>query len=82
MQCVVDSLREFPTDSVDGHQILNTSGCQAVQAPKVPQQAASAFGTDARDIFQQGSLASLATALAMTGDRESMRFITDLLNQV
>ncbi len=82
MQGIVDSLRDFATDAVDGCHILNASSYQAMQATEMPQQAASSFSADARDVFERRALTRLATALAMTGNCESMRFITNLLDQV
>ena len=69
-------------DTGDAGKLLNPGLAHALQAAKVIQQGASAPGANSWYAFQFGPGCRLLPLTAMPGDGETMRFITNLLDQV
>src|SRR5687767_3881882 len=82
MQLLVNSLREFAADPFHLTQFFHACRGDTTQAAETREQAVPAFGADSRDVFQGGMSARLGAANAMSRNREAVRFIPDLLQQM
>ena len=55
---------------------------KSLQPAEMRQQLLPALGPDARDAFQHRRAARASAPVAMPGDREAMRLVADLLDQM
>jgi hypothetical protein len=82
MESVINSPRQFDADAVHLGKILNAGLRQLLQTAELSEQRLPTLGADTGDVVESGNRAGLGPALAMAGDGETMRFITDLLDQM
>src|SRR5437879_2683250 len=82
MQFLVDFFGELAADALDLGEILDACAHDAPQAPEPGQQLPAALGPDAADALERGSRAPLRASRAVAGDREAVRLVAYLLDQV
>src|SRR2546425_12013371 len=80
MELLVDFFRELATDPLDLRQVLDARAHDALQAAEAREQLPSAFGTDPCDALQRGSGAPLGASRPVSGNGETVRFITNPLD--
>src|SRR3954464_14295109 len=62
--------------------LIDTGSDQSLQPAEMRQQLLPPLGTDAVDSLQNGRPARPPPPVAMAGDREAMRLVTNLLDQM
>src|SRR6202521_1359482 len=82
VQLLVDALGELAADALDASQILDTRSQHALKSPEVLQQSLAPARPHGGNLLQARGGALLAASRAMPGDREAMRLVADLLDQV
>src|SRR3977135_1561868 len=82
MQLVVNARGKFPADALHLRELVDPGRHQALQDDQPCQQALPPLGADAGDAFERRRIARLAAPRAMALDREAMRFVAYLLDQV
>ncbi len=81
-QRAVNLLRQLVRNPIYRGQVLDTGRCHAAHPAEALQQAGAALRTNARDLFELTTAgAHLGAARAHAGNRESVRFVTNLRNQ-
>ena len=80
MEGVINPLCQFGADAVHAGNILDAGPSQLFQATELPEQRLPAFGPDTRNAVERRGGADLRPALAMAGNSEAMRLVTDLLH--
>src|SRR5215467_8673410 len=82
MELPVDLLRELAADALDLGQVLDARAHHALQSSEAGQQLLAPLRPDAGDPFERGRGAALGAPRSVPGDREAMRLVTDVLDQV
>src|ERR1700687_3489019 len=82
MQLGEDALRQFPADAGHALQVVHAGGLDALESAEGREQGLTALGSDAADLLQHGGRARLAASRSMALDREPVRLVADLLQQV
>src|SRR5439155_26562398 len=75
-------LRQRSTDPRHAGEIVDARGMHAANAAELREQRLALFRTDAFDFLQCGCGPCLSATRTMALDRESMRFIADLVQQM
>lgn len=82
MQRIVYLFRKLSADPINAAQILDRCGTHTIESAKAGKQIASPHTTHAGYIFKSGAYPSLGAPRTMAGDRESVRLVANLLDQV
>ena len=82
MQCAKNFFGENPADSGNARQLLDSGLFYALQTAEMIQQGPAPARADSRNPLQRGFGCGLLTAAPMARDREAVRLVPDLLNQV
>src|SRR5574340_1539027 len=78
----VKALGKRARDAGNPREVLDARRLHLAQAPEVHEQRAAALGSDTVDLLERRRRARLAAPRAMPLDREAMRFVADLLQEV
>src|SRR5689334_23625354 len=76
------TLGQCPRDPRNSRDVFHTRGLHALHAAEMLEQRLAARGADAADLLQRRRRPRLAAPRAMALDREAMRFVANLLQQV
>ena len=82
MKMIVDSRGQRLVNTPHRYQIVDAGPLDALQASEFPEQRFPAGWSQPGNGFEHRHVLCFAAPLAMTGDRESMGFVANLLNQV
>ena len=82
MQRIIKVLRQGRTDTGRALEIHPSGFEHTLQAPEVLQQSTTFGGSEAGNRLEYGLVESPRTPPTMTGDRESMRLVPQLLDQL
>src|SRR5260221_11212562 len=82
MQLLVDALGQGAADPLDASQILDTRSQHPLKSTEVLEEPLAPARPDRGNFFQARGGARLAAARAVPGDREAVRLVADLLDQV
>ena len=82
MQFPIDSFSQRPTDALDLGDVIDARAQYPSQAAKARQQIAPSLGTDAADLLKTGCYPLLVAPLAVSGNGEPVRLITNLLDEM
>src|SRR5882672_1026685 len=82
VQVLVNRSCQLRAEAWDGFEILDTGSQHAVQASEMLQQLTPFHRTQSRHGVEHGFLVPARAPLTMAGDRESMGFVADALNEV
>src|SRR5215831_4012061 len=82
MELPVDFLSELAADAFDLGQVLDASAHHALETSESGQQLLAPLRPDAGDAFERGGRAALGAPCTMPGDREAVRLVADMLDQV
>src|SRR5262245_26927738 len=79
---LVDALSERPADALHLGDVVDRRRLHAAQPTERREQRLAALVADPGDLAQHGRGARFAPARAVPDDREAMRFIADLLDEM
>src|SRR5688500_11303414 len=82
MQLAIDPLRKGARDARRAREIVDARGLNATQTAEVRKQRLALLASDSGDVLQRGRRACLRPPGAMTLDRETVRFVANLLQKV
>src|SRR5687768_10236023 len=82
MQLLVNPLRQGAIDPLNLGEVVHAGCEQPAQPAEAGEQLLAALGAHARDAFQGRGRPRLAAPGAVALDREAMRLVADLLNEV
>ena len=81
MEFIVYRFSQCATNPAHFCEVINACRHNPLQAAKLTQQFTPFLGSKARYPLQRRCLPCLRTTLAMTRNREAVRFVSNLLNQ-
>src|SRR5689334_5000302 len=82
MEFLVDPLGECTAYSLDAGQVVDARGEDPLQPAEMLEQLLAARGPDGRDLLEARGGARLAAPRAVAGDRETVRLVAHLLDEV
>src|SRR6476469_7581794 len=82
VQLAVNALGQRVRYAGYSREILDARRLHSLQAAEMREQRLAALGADAADLLQCRRVARLCASRAMTLDREAMRLVADLLQQM
>src|SRR5436189_6481649 len=82
LEAGLDLFGELGADTRHGRDLLNWGVSDALRRPEHTQKRTLPRGPDALHIVEGRADRPLRTQVAVVGDRESVRFVADALNQV
>src|SRR5262249_687770 len=82
MELPVDLLRELAADAFDLGQVLDARAHHALESSEARQQLLAPLRAHAGDALERGRGAGLGAPRAVPGDREAVRLVADVLDQV
>src|SRR4051812_37630127 len=82
MELLVDALREFTADALDAGEVVDARGDHALQAAEMLEQLAPARRPHRGDFLQPRGRAGLAALGPVARDREAVRLVAHLLDEV
>jgi hypothetical protein len=81
MQGVVNLFRQQSADALNAGEILDAGLVHSVEPSEFTEQQTPSLWSKARHVLENGSPAAFPAPLPVAGYGETMRFVTDLLNQ-
>src|SRR4249919_2718009 len=82
VQAGVDPLGERGVDAFHSRDLLGAGGLQSAKSAEMPQQVSASARSDAGNVLQAACIPRLLPAPAVACDRETVRFVANLLNQL
>src|SRR5690349_15228791 len=82
MQLLIDALGELAADALDARQILDARSKHPLKSTEMFQQPLAAAWPDGGYLLQARGGARLAAARAMSRDREAVRLVAHLLDEM
>ena len=82
MQRLIDGLRKLVADAMHFLEIFDAGAGNTLQSAELAQQLPAFAGPETRDGFQYRFPACFGATMAMTGNRKTMRLVTDSLDEM
>ena len=82
VQIIVYVFRQLAADPANPDQVIDARVDDALQTAELSQQLPAPFGSETGNVFEARCATCLCASRPMPGNREAMRLVANLLDQV